>query len=1240
MSSENDTIIKTTIKKNSKAKIIYKNVSDAEKIERPEINISELKKELKDIKNEMASFPKMVSEEIPDDQKQKNVERIIKKWLNLQKTIKEEITLEDVIIKQQENDKLNLQDFFRKFYDIKVKTRRNLEDIKKLKLEKERNIPSFEIEKEVENNLRDSCEPIKNLLFMLRNNYDYLIRLLSLINKEDYSKNQDKINSLVELFNNQFYENILLPNPEQQELLILIYKLLEEDIMPMAGVSPDDFLNNNTFSGIFLSSYSQRQEILGYISNILNPLILSIDNEDLNDYDLSINAIKKNLDRPEKEKKTLITNTKSLEIKEFKVDLDHPNYIRRTLLEHIPKTNIKFKNNFELEAEKEKEDEIKLTSKDDDNLYDSDNNLIYVQKPRRTFVQRSTLVFGKDKDNEYNNEYKNDLNKEKLLDKINKENDPELRNFYIKHLEQINYYPNKYTNEGIIKIIEREDKKQAISQIYKSNFLNIRSLIENLLQTLVDKIITFPYPLRCLCKIIHSLISKKYQFLSKYEVNSYIGKFLFGKCIFPVLGLEKKIFINPRIFSSKTKMCLDTIISVISKANNSSLFDTYSDPEKTIFNPFIIEIIPILNKFYEKLIDIQLPKVIEDLLDKTNKKMEQTFNKKIFNFRHKKKKVTQAVVETPKGPDTTTMPPPLFQYFDENPDEILHLQSICFSVHDIKFMIELIGRNIQIFSDLPKYNFFTKTYKRILNEDDILTRLIEEESNSNKRYFYVIFKDDINKILGKLLLQKKKDRSTFESSEQDSDLVCKRVKFCIKTILKGLNLLNNKDFAYLNFAQSTDKFFSALKYTLEELGEYSELSSSIPLKWYSQYIFNYKKELGSEYQNDDFSKLYEEIYKEETNILNELKSLSNTLITRDGMNLRCAEKIMEKSEYVLRRIEEAKKYVQVEKFVKTKKVEVCIMPNPDFNAKESSSENDTPVFIKDIKTCPHSNIQNENNPYHITYVLDFIKKFSDNKEIPNNIRLRKFLMEDAKKGDRENKAYEIIGKYMECVKKQIKDPENKNLFGEIKEKETAEFLEKIENHIARHIYKFVYPQKKSDKDLKFFEITRDLEWIQPEHLEIKKLYVNQLKFAEKYIKQIDKEKSVFDKLECIHNAYVTMNNTVKFISGKNEDAGQDELTPLFQYILIKSQPEKIYTNIFYIKSILSEADLIGPKGFYVSQMESASDFISQIDHTTLRMEKEEFDKKKEESKKKYKNEVQDDSSNPEMKRKSGIYKKT
>ena len=108
---------------------------------------------------------------------------------------------------------------------------------------------------------------------------------------------------------------------------------------------------------------------------------------------------------------------------------------------------------------------------------------------------------------------------------------------------------------------------------------------------------------------------------------------------------------------------------------------------------------------------------------------------------------------------------------------------------------------------------------------------------------------------------------------------------------------------------------------------------------------------------------------------------------------------------------------------------------------------------------------------------------------------------------------------------------------------------------------------------------------------------------------MDKAYSVYDKLDCINNAYVTMNNTVKFISGKNEDAGQDELTPLFQYILIKSQPKFFFTNLNYIKCLLNEDDLIGPRGFYVSQMESASSFILDINHIHLRMNEEDFNLK-------------------------------
>ena len=846
---------------------------------------------------------------------------------------------------------------------------------------------------------------------------------------------------------------------------------------------------------------------------------------------------------------------------------------------------------------------------------ETDKNIQY-KRVRRTFTDKTNLVFFKDI--EFNREYTYELNYDRLVKNLNDSKDVNLKDFYIKQIESMNNDYKKFSNEGILRILKSE-KKEELVEYYKHNFIFIRSIIEWLLQTIIDKIITLPYPLRCICKIIYLLISKKFPLLSTYTINSFIGKFILNKCIFPVLKLESKNARNSRIFSLKTKQCLDVVINILSKANDGELYNTYSDPEKTIFNSYLLEIIPILNKFYEKIIDVQLPKIVDDLIDETSEKMEENNCRKIFNFRHKKINPSQNE-ETAKPPENKEMPPPLFNYFVENSDEILHLQSICFCTEDILFLTELIGRDLQKFSDLPKFTFFSKTYKRIVNETTILRRLISETQNDSdrptKKPFFVIFKDEKNTQLEKLLKQKKKDRSTFESSDQDSDLICKKIKYCIKRILKGLNLLNNKDFAYLNFAESTDKFFSALKYTLDELGEYSELSNDIPLKWYAQYVANYKKDLPDKLQKNDFSKLYEEIYTEETNILNELKSLSSIVITRDGMNLRCAEKKLEKAEYELKIIEEAKKYIQIENFMDSERIDVCLVLNEEFyNLFKQNPNSDTypiPFIINDIKNCVH-NANNkdfiEKNINHIFYIRDFISKFSSKiytKDRNNKIRINKLLKKDIVNGTKKYQIDKILEQYMDYVKRQIREPSNKKLFGEIKEDEVKQIAEKIKNYILRHIYKYVYPNTQNENDIRFYENTRKLEWIKPEHLEIKKLYVNQLKFAEKYIKRMDKTFSVYDKLDCINNAYVTMNNTVKFISGKNEEAGQDELTPLFQYLLIKTQPKFLFTNINYIKSLLNEDDLIGPRGFYVSQMESASSFIFNINYTQLKMSEEEF----------------------------------
>ena len=1135
---------------------------------------------------------------ISEEQKQKLVEKIINKWLNLQKIIKEEITLEDVIIKQQEDDTDNLKSFFVKYYQAKLNTRKIWNDINKLKLyEKESNILSIIINEELGSSFHEVSEPIKNLFFIIRNNYDYLTRILSLIKPEDFEKNINKVYSLVELLNNNFYENILIPNPDQLELLILIYKLLEEEITSMNSVCSENFLEDNTLIGIFLSSFAKKQEIIGYFSMILNPLILSIDEDDSKEHiDLNINNIINNIDLKQIEKRKIINNEPNINTK-INLDIN----IKEYLFDKIPKTKIKFKNSFELEAEKEKEDEINFDI-NGDYITDSDKNIIFINKKRKNLLN---------KNNEYNTEYKYELNQSRLIEKINEEKNPSMKNIYFNLLEELNYYPNKFSNEGILKILKKEnEKRNTLLQIYKDNFIYIREIIEEFLQIIIDKIITMPYSLRCISKFINILISKKFPDLTRYEINSFIGKFIFDKCIFSILSLENKYFIDSRVYNKKTKTCLEIVISILSKAINSSLFDNYSDPEKTIFNPLILEIIPILNEFYKKLIDIQLPNGADGLINKASIHIKDLSSKNLFNFRYKKRK--NAKPQSDQGSDDNLQTQsPLYDYFKENPDEILHLQSICFSGDDIKFLLDLIERNMGIFKDLPRFSFFSKTFKKIKNEEKILNSLLEKDKNEKNKTFYIIFREEKKNILEKLIKKKKKD-STFESNEQDSQLICRRIKFCIKTILKGLNLLNSKDFAYLNFAQSTDKFFSAIKYTLEELGEYNELSNNIPLNWYSQYIYNYKKELDIEYQKEDFEKLYSEISTEETNILNDLKNLSNIIITRDGMNLRCAEKILAKAMYELKRIEEAKKYNQLEKFIKTKKIEVCIYQQ-DENAKSKIKDKDFLINIFDIKSCPYGISNNDKNHIHINSINEFIKVFSND----NKIKLKSFIRDAIIKGESKYSISEIIAKYMELVVKKIK--ENKNIFGELSNEQLDEFSKNIENHIIRKIYKYVYPPNISDIDLQIQNDTRTLGWIQPEHLEIKKLYVNQLKSAEKYISKMNEAKSVFDKLECIQNAFVIMNNTVKFISGKNENAGQDEMTPLFQYIIIKSQPERFYTNINYIKCFLSSTDLISKYGFFVTQMESACTYILHIKASDFKMNEEEFNNKRNEYAKIYEN---------------------
>ena len=87
--------------------------------------------------------------------------------------------------------------------------------------------------------------------------------------------------------------------------------------------------------------------------------------------------------------------------------------------------------------------------------------------------------------------------------------------------------------------------------------------------------------------------------------------------------------------------------------------------------------------------------------------------------------------------------------------------------------------------------------------------------------------------------------------------------------------------------------------------------------------------------------------------------------------------------------------------------------------------------------------------------------------------------------------------------------------------------------------------------------------------------------------------------------------------GKEDDSGQHEMTPIFQYILLKAHPKRMHSNINFIKCFFGETNLTDSKGFLLSQIESASSYINNLDYKQLKITKEEFDEKYENARRKY-----------------------
>ena len=1164
----------------------------------------------------MSSTPKMIGEELTSEERKQKAEQIVSKWTRMQKTIKEEITLDEIVLQHMKTQHASLIESYHYFYWSTIKARESSENID-LILQNNFKYLHYEISPDPDRGLKDAYTPSKNLMFFFRENFEYTLELFALIEdtcenktnrnfiheieeremmteeqikqkekKEKIEKEETnkKIDSIINLFCHQMYNNILIPNPEQEELMILIFVLLAKRVGKLEVSAVKGFLDEETVLGKFLKSFTKKPEVKFFLSKTLNNIINSIDRNEERCLHLNPLFIKKRIIEKKRRRNTNVDEN----ITEEKID--------KLLNENIPMSSLHF------------EEETKC----------------HKQKTENNSINEVKKKF-----------YHFDQNKDQLLLILKqKEEDENVRDVMLNHLNCLNVNPNLYGSKMLYTYFfkcERYLKETA--EEYKAGYKFYITAIDEILQQFFDKISTVPYPIRCLCKIIHTLISKKFPKLKNYQKNAFIGEFIFGKCLLPILDSSTSNDVLSSIYlKSKTTYFLKNVAKIIKHIYRGELFTDERDPGFTYFNSYILQAIPFVNLYLQELIKVDLPNVLNSYL----KKHIDSPSLSAFKLRK---------VNTKKEKE-----PIVYDFFKEHPEEYIDIKFICFCIDDILFLHEIISQNVERFKGLYKYNFFRKTIERIgdmtdrlkqflatPNEysfDDVLKaekieisekeNLIKKEEElphykvngpfaKNAKFFYLVFKeyekneDTVKKINGNCPLV----------HTNNEEKILEQMKFCLKTILSSINIINIKDYPRLGNAVTNREFFLSLEQTLADLEEEIPSSDKVPLKWYAQFLSECSKMEIVNKNNDDFNTIYTILQKQEEDYLQKLRIENTSVLTKRGMNIRCAEKIIEKVYKENLRMLKVKGYKKMQKFSEITNIEACIT----FKSRDEvmlGKANEGAIIIEDGKKCIHQKmktlqeVSGEGSKQSLKEVIS--KKKEHHAETVKNLieKIKEYnlkenlLSEDILFGHKDSPVVKLnntMERYKILVKQCIDKSE---IFIEDTKEEKKRTLVQIQDYILKQLYSETFPPEAGErainvneaelqlpqKDKQLYDKLQKINDIRPEELLVKlDLPEKQINDSINIMKKLDEANSVYEKVSCIHWAYNMISLLLHFITGKEEAGGADDISPIFQYIVIKAKPKRVFSNIAYIRSTLN---LEGQYNFIVAQMEYSAEFLTNF----------------------------------------------
>lgn len=955
----------------------------------------------------------------------------------------------------------------------------------------------YELVENSQSILPQCIDPLCKLLFYFKNDYNKMLNLITYTEKSKYE-------DFAFCISHCFYENIFSPNTVSNRLLLLIYFLLDQEIDKLAvSTSVLSFLDVSFLSRLF-KNLSRKEDIKSFLKITLSSTILKLENDDDKYICLDFEKIKDSIkvQASNKNNKLFPAYFNSLN------DIKKIDNINKYLLSNIKPSR------FSLHRNPSNQRNTKTFIYNDDAITD-----FFLYWP---IVNNASIYLSELKNISEDNLLK-ELTKSELDLLSRNETDNITLSFLLKQISLIDDDSTIFTSSKLIKNIKGSNNPEKIATLYKISFARVKEIIDDLLYTLIHNASLIPNSIKCICAMIAKLLKLKFPDISDINLNSFIGKFFFDELIFPILfnPLYNGI-ITTTIISEQTRSNVITITKIIKKIIRGNLFNGTFDGEysMTLFNMYIVEIMPSIIKFFDYLLQVKLPNCIE-----------------------------QAIADKEKGNNVVSS----YDYFKDYPNEKMEHQSICFTWSDLVLVYEVIKNNGDVFISDPK-ELFSKTYKKLTFYENAFRNKQEINENENTKTYLLLTNIDYSKEFEmKINSLSKQEKFSFESCDTSENtnekFILARVKYCISTIIRHLNILTRANF-FIDASESTENFVIGLNKMIELEG-FSEMlrEKTIPLSWYGLYLQSNIGNIPVPHRRANYFQLYEELLKDSyTNLDNIQKDESLNYIFQKAQN---CKKLIGIIDHSLENLKKIDSIIELKYIVSS--VSVPVILQEIVLKKECIKLEVVDKALPLKKTSFFDKTKNIDFPCNT--ILQFIDKFPKYNKCPNPDNLLPH---------QEKLCFHIsLETYFDIMSKYIYKEESLSNYTD---EQKNNIIENVITFIQKKLYDRIFPIQPNTLDSVLQNNAIDLCGMKSEQLLGNSHLLNKqiIEAGLKYYKYIEKAKCPLEKLE----AFIKINDLIKtnlaFCCGVN-NIQEDLIIDALAYLILLTQPSHFYSNFSYIE---------------------------------------------------------------------------